>query len=93
MNQVITETSEMMKNTAIDIAKENEKDLVDISAIKKSNDDIIFALEEILKIREQGKQQREEVQQELVRLENEFNQKLLETAQRRVGDSPAVVRE
>ncbi|WP_139488636.1 toxic anion resistance protein [Brevibacillus dissolubilis] len=83
MNQVITETSEMMKNTSIDIAKENEKDLVSIEAIKKSNDDIIFALEEILKIREQGKQQRIEVQKELERLEGEFNQKLLEAAQRR----------
>ena len=72
-------TNELLrKQGAIDIAKESERGVVDIETLQQTNRDLISTLDELNKIRADGKAKRAAAEQELGRIEGELKQKLLE---------------
>lgn len=80
-NDLLKKNSELMKNNSLNIAKENEKGIVDINTLKKMQSDLIFTLEETMKIQKEGKQNRIEAEKELLNMEAELKQKLLDGSQ------------
>ncbi|WP_223701839.1 toxic anion resistance protein [Sutcliffiella deserti] len=77
-NELLLRNSEMLKQNTISAAKENERGLVDIETLKKTQENLIETLEETLQIQQDGRQKREQVEQELVLMENELKNKLLD---------------
>ena len=77
-NEMLKKNSEMLKQGSIDIAKQSERAIVDLDTLKKTNDDLMTTLDEIVKIHEEGRAKRTEAEVELERIEHELKEKLLE---------------
>lgn len=77
-NDLLMKNSEMLKTNTIETAKENERGLVDIETLKKTQANLISTLEETMRIQEEGRHKRRQAEQELASMENELKQKLLE---------------
>ncbi|NLB79448.1 MAG: toxic anion resistance protein [Clostridiaceae bacterium] len=81
-NNLLARNSEMLKTSSIDIARENERGIVDIETLKKVNEDLIITLEETLKIQQDGREKRAQVETELKTMENDIKNKLMEIKDR-----------
>ncbi|KKB35427.1 toxic anion resistance protein [Bacillus thermotolerans] len=77
-NDLLLKNSEMLKTNTIETAKENERGLVDIDTLKKTQSNLISTLEETLRIQHEGRTKRRQAEQELASMENELKQKLLD---------------
>lgn len=81
-NDLLTRNSEMLKTSSIEIARENERGIVDIESLKKVNEDLIITLEETLKIQQDGRVRRSQAEVELKTMEEDIRRKLLEMRDR-----------
>jgi uncharacterized protein YaaN involved in tellurite resistance len=81
-NDLLARNSEMLKTSSIDIARENERGIVDIETLKKVNEDLIVTLEETLKIQQDGRTRRAQAETELKSMEEDIRRKLLEMKDR-----------
>ncbi len=81
-NDLLARNSEMLKTSSIDIARENERGIVDIETLKKVNEDLIITLEETLKIQQDGRVRRAQAETELKSMEEDIRRKLLEMKDR-----------
>jgi uncharacterized protein YaaN involved in tellurite resistance len=81
-NDLLSRNSEMLKMSSIDIARENERGIVDIETLKKVNEDLIITLEETLKIQQDGRVRRAQAETELRSMEEDIKRKLLEMKDR-----------
>ena len=77
-NDLLLKNAEMLKTNTIETAKENERGLVDIETLKKTQENLITTLEETLRIQEEGRSKRRQAEQDLATMENELRLKLLE---------------
>lgn len=77
-NELLLKNAEMLKTNTIETAKENERGLVDIETLKKTQESLITTLEETMRIQEEGRNKRRLAEQELASMENELRLKLLE---------------
>ena len=77
-NELLKKNSEMLKMGTIATAKEAERGIVDIETLRKTNDDLISTLDEVMQIQQEGRQKRAEAEIELGKIEGELRQKLLE---------------
>ena len=76
-NDLLLKNAEMLKTNTIETARENERGLVDIETLKKTQSNLISTLEETIKIQQEGRTKRAQAEQELISMENELKQKLL----------------
>jgi uncharacterized protein YaaN involved in tellurite resistance len=76
-NNLLLRNSEMLKTNSIEVAKENERGLIDIETLKKTQENLVSTLEETLKIQEEGRRKRLQVERELVTMEEQLKQTLL----------------
>jgi uncharacterized protein YaaN involved in tellurite resistance len=77
-NELLLKNAEMLKSNTIETARENERGIVDIETLKKTQESLISTLEETMRIQEEGRNKRRLAEQELASMENELRQKLLE---------------
>lgn len=77
-NELLLKNAEMLKTNTIETAKENERGLVDIETLKKTQESLITTLEETMRIQEEGRHKRRQAEQELATMENDLRLKLLE---------------
>ncbi|XAV13835.1 toxic anion resistance protein [Caldifermentibacillus hisashii] len=77
-NDLLLKNSEMLKTNSIEVAKENERGIVDIETLKKTQENLVSTLEETLRIQAEGRAKRHQAEQELVTMEVQLKQKLLE---------------
>ena len=76
-NELLLKNSEMLKMNSIETAKENERGVVDIETLKKTQENLVTTLEKTLRIQADGRTKRQQAEQELISMENELKQKLL----------------
>ncbi|WP_420829899.1 toxic anion resistance protein [Bacillus ectoiniformans] len=76
-NDLLLKNAELLKTNTIETAKENERGLVDVETLKKTQSNLITTLEETLRIQQEGRMKRKQAEQELSTMENELKQKLL----------------
>lgn len=81
-NDLLLKNSEMLKQTTIEAARENERGLVDIETLKKTQDHLIETLEETLKIQAEGRTKREHAEKELLTMEEDLKVRLLNLKQK-----------
>lgn len=77
-NDLLLKNAEMLKTNSIETAKENERGLVDIETLKKTQEYLVTTLEETLKIQAEGRAKRYQAEQELITMEDQLKQKLLD---------------
>ncbi|HZG73612.1 MAG TPA: toxic anion resistance protein, partial [Chondromyces sp.] len=77
-NDLLLKNAEMLKTNTIETARENERGIVDIETLKKTQENLISTLEETLQIQQEGRMKRKQAEQELVSMENELKQRLLD---------------
>ena len=77
-NELLKKNAEMLKMGTIATAKEAERGIVDIETLRKTNEDLISTLDEVMQIQKEGRQKRAEAEVELSKIEGELRQKLLE---------------
>lgn len=77
-NELLKKNAATLKQGTIDIAKESERGVVDIETLQQTNKDLISTLDELNKIRADGKAKRAAAEVELGRIENELKAKMLE---------------
>lgn len=75
-NDLLLRNSEMLKINSIEVAKENERGLIDIETLKKTQENLVATLEETLKIQQEGRLKRQQVERELVNMEEQLKQTL-----------------
>ena len=77
-NELLLKNAEMLKTNTIETAKENERGLVDIETLKKTQENLIQTLEETIRIQQEGRVKRRQAEHELAQMEDELKQKLLD---------------
>ena len=77
-NELLRKNAATLKQGTIDIARESERGVVDIETLKQTNQELISTLDELNKIRADGKAKRAAAEAELGRIEGELRAKLLE---------------
>ena len=67
----------MLKESTIETARANEQGLIDIETLKKTQENLMTALEETLRIQAEGRIKRQQAQSELENMEESLKQRLL----------------
>ena len=78
-NELLRKNAAALKQGTIDIARESERGVVDLETLQQTNRELIATLDELNKIRADGKAKRAAAEQELGRIEGELRAKLMET--------------
>lgn len=71
-NELLQKEAEMLKQNSIDVARENERSVIDIETLRKTQQLLIDTVQEVRRIHEEGTQQRINAEQELVQLATDF---------------------
>ncbi len=76
-NDLLLKNSEMLKMNSIETAKENERGIIEIDTLKKTQENLIQTIEETLLIQADGREKRKAAEIEIGRMEEELKQRLL----------------
>ena len=77
-NELLAKNSELLKTGSIQVARENERGIVELETLKKVNTDLVATLQETLKIQSEGRSKRMQVESELKVMENDLKARLME---------------
>ena len=77
-DKVLQRNADMLKMATVETAREAQRSIVDIETLQQTNKQLIETLDELNKIRADGKAKRANAEQELGRIEGELRQKMLE---------------
>ena len=77
-NQLLLSNAQKLKQTTVDIRRESERGIVDIEKLRQTNGILIDTMNEILKIQQEGREQRRQAQAQLAQMEQQMKEKLLE---------------
>lgn len=78
-NELLKKNAEMLHQSTVDIATENERGIVDIETLQHTNNELIATLDDLMRIQAEGREKRRAAEAELVNIENQLKQKLMET--------------
>ena len=77
-NELLAKNAELLRVGSAKVGREVERGVVDVETLRKVNADLVATLEETIRIQEDGRTRRIEVEGEIGRLQTELRQKLLE---------------
>jgi len=86
-NDLLLKNSEMLKVNTIETAKENERGLVEIETLKKTQENLISTIEETLQIQAEGRQKRKAAEIEIAKMEEDLKQRLLAIHSKQQGST------
>ncbi|WP_342525581.1 toxic anion resistance protein [Chryseomicrobium sp. FSL W7-1435] len=81
-NDLLLKNSEMLKVNSIETAKENERGIVEIDTLKKTQENLLSTIEETLQIQADGRMKRKAAELEIARMEDELKNRLLQIQER-----------
>lgn len=82
-NELLRRNADTLKSATVDIARETERGIVDMETLRHTNQTLLASLDEVVKIQQEGRQQRAVAEVELRKMEDELKAKLLETVSAR----------
>ena len=77
-NELLEANAKALHQGSVEVAKESERGIVDLETLKKTNEELIAALDEVRQIQDDGRARRAAAEEELARIEGELKQKLLD---------------
>lgn len=81
-NDLLTKNSEMLKQSSIETARENERGIIDIETLQRTQANLVESLEETIRIQQEGRQKRRSAERELSSMEERLKTQLLELTTR-----------
>ena len=78
-NELLQKNAQKLHTASVESAREAERGIVDIETLKKTNEDLIKTMDEVLSIQQQGKEKRRSAEKELAQIEDQLRKKILET--------------
>jgi uncharacterized protein YaaN involved in tellurite resistance len=79
-NEMFKKNAEMMKTQAIEVAKQNQRSVLDIETLRKTTQELLATVEGVQKAQQEGAQRRAAAEAELVKLEKELSMKAIGVA-------------
>ena len=79
-NEMFKKNAEMMKTQAIEVAKQNQRSVLDIETLRKTTQELLATVEGVQKAQQEGAQKRAAAEAELVKLEKELSMKAIGVA-------------
>jgi len=76
-NELLRRNAELLKEAAVEVAKESERGIVDLETVRRVHADLIATIEEVIRIQREGQQRRQLAEAELDRLDSGLREKLL----------------
>ena len=80
-NEIFRKNSEMMKTQAIEVAKQNQRTVIDIETLRKTTTDLLATVEGVQKAQQEGAQKRAAAEAEIAKLEKQMSQTALGVAE------------
>ena len=80
-NELLQKNAQKLHMASVESAREAERGIVDIETLKKTNQQLIETMDEVLTIQQQGKEKRRSAEKELADIETQLRQKILEIRQ------------
>ena len=77
-NALLKMNAEALHMASVETAKEAERGIVDIETLKKTNQDLIATLDDVMKVQAEGRQKRLAAEAEMAKMEADLKNKLLE---------------
>jgi uncharacterized protein YaaN involved in tellurite resistance len=77
-NDLLLKNAEMLKENTVETAKENERGLVDIETLKRTQEQLMSTIEETMSIQAEGREKRQQAEKEMIGMEEEMKKKMLE---------------
>lgn len=77
-NDLLKKNSELLKTSAIETARENERGIIDLETLQQTQTDLIDTLQQTLEIQKEGRIKRKEAEHELTTMETTLRDQLLE---------------
>lgn len=78
-NEMLRQTSSMMKNQAISIEEQSQRGLIDIETLEQANKDLIETISGVLKTQEEGRAKRAEIEVRMGQMTEELRQALVQS--------------
>lgn len=78
-NRLLAHNAEVLKQSAIGVAIENERDIADLETLKNTNQALIETINGVRQVRKQGQEKREQSIKELAQIQTRLNQALIES--------------
>jgi uncharacterized protein YaaN involved in tellurite resistance len=80
-NEIFKKNSEMMKTQAIEVAKQNQRTVIDIETLRKTTTDLLATVEGVQKAQKEGAEKRANAEAELRKLEAQMTQTAIGVAE------------
>jgi uncharacterized protein YaaN involved in tellurite resistance len=71
-NEMMRQASEMMKSQAIEIEQQSQRGIVDIETLEKTNRDLLDTISGVLKVQQEGRNKRVEIERRMAELTDEL---------------------
>ncbi|MBQ8160564.1 MAG: toxic anion resistance protein [Clostridia bacterium] len=78
-NELLRKNAEKLKIGTIETAKEAERGIIDIETLVETNQSLMDTINEVLSIQQNGRNQRQQAEQQLYQMERDLKKKLLQT--------------
>lgn len=72
-NAILKKNAEMLRQNSVEVAKENERSVVDIETLRESTQQLIETIKEVKQIHEEGALKRREAEAEIMKIESELD--------------------
>ena len=79
-NELLRKNAESLHMATVETAKEAERGIVDIETLKHTNESLINTLDEVMNIQREGREKRQQAEEELKLIEGQLREKLLDAA-------------
>ena len=76
-NELLKKNSEMLHESTVDVAKASQRGLVDVDALKETQENLISTIQEIMQIQSEGTQKRQAIEGELAQMEDHLKTALI----------------
>lgn len=80
-NEIFKKNAEMMKTQAIEVAKQNQRSVIDIETLRKTTQDLLATVEGVQKAQREGAEKRAAAEAELHKLEKQMAQTAIGVAE------------
>lgn len=79
-NSLLRQNAETLKQSAVAVAQENERNIVDMETLKNTNLALIDTINGVRQVQKQGEEKRKQSIQELAQIQSQLNQALIDAS-------------
>lgn len=84
-NAMLKDNAERLRAGTVEVERESQRGVVDIETLSKVNEELIGTINDVLRIQEEGREQRAVAEQEMKRIEGELKEALSQAAAKQQG--------